>query len=142
MDARGSSSGVIYSKLSSYKWSHWGIPEGLYEESEVLPVLYEAKVIASSGSTVNMREKASTSSNRIRAIKIGEVVDVIEEDGEWSKIVYNGSTGYMMNKFLEKLSTNTSSSYYVKINCGSEEDARTIALALKLCGQTSIEVVS
>ena len=142
MDARGSSSGVIYSKLSSYKRSHWGIPEGLYEESEVLPVLYEAKVIASSGSTVNMRDGASVSAKLIRAIRLGEIVDVIEKDTEWSKIIYKGSTGYMMNKFLERLSTNTSSAYYVKINCGSEEDARAIAAALKLCGQASVEVVS
>lgn len=142
MDARGSNSGVVYSKLSSYKWSHWGIPEGLYEESEVLPVLYEAKVIASSGSTVNMRDGASVSAKLIRAIRLGEIVDVIEKDTEWSKIVYKGSTGYMMNKFLERLSTNTSSAYYVKINCGSEKDARAIAAALKLCGQASVEVVS
>ena len=31
MDARGSASGVVYSKLSSYGWTHWAIPKGLYD---------------------------------------------------------------------------------------------------------------
>lgn len=145
MDARGSSSGVVYSKLSSYSWTHWGIPKGLYDgveiedkPEEVLPVLYQAKVVAESGNTVRMRERASSSADVLKSIRLGEVVDVVEELDGWHKIVYNGQTGYMMNKFLEKVVTSApapeNKAWYVRVECGSEADAKAIAAALKLCG--------
>ena len=31
MDARGSSSGVVYSALAKYPWTHWAIPQGMYD---------------------------------------------------------------------------------------------------------------
>lgn len=142
MDARGSSSGVVYSKLSSYKWTHWAIPKGLYDDleiveppKEVLPVLYQAKVVAESGSTVRMRERASSSADILKSIKLNEIVDVIEELDEWTKIVYNNQTGYMMSKFLVKVTSEPApKTWYVKVECESEADARAIAAALKLCG--------
>ena len=141
MDARGSASGVVYSKLSSYGWTHWATPKGLYDDEiiiepeEVLPVLYQAKVIAASGSTVRMRSDNSSSASVLKNVKLGEVVDVVEELNDWCKIVYAGTTGYMMTKFLEKINstTETQKSWYVKVECGSEEDAKAIAAALKLC---------
>lgn len=143
MDARGSNSGVVYSTLGSYKWTHWAIPKGLYENlnlepEEVLPVLSQAKVIASSGSTVRMRSAASSAAGTLKNIKLGQIVDVVEVLGEWTKIVYNGTAGYMMSKFLEKIPTETKGVWYVKVECGSEEDARAIANALKLCSNASV----
>ena len=143
MDARGSSSGVVYSKLNSYGWTHWAMPKGLYdgeiivEPEEVLPVLYQAKVTAESGNTVRMRSDKNSSASVLKNIKLNEIVDVVEEtDDTWRKIVYNGQTGFMMKKFLNPIETVVSapSSWYVKIECGSEENARAIAAALKLCG--------
>ena len=64
---------------------------------------YKAKVIANSGKTVNMRSNASTSSGIIMAIQLGSIVEVSENSGEWSKIIYNDKVGYMMSKFLEKV---------------------------------------
>lgn len=143
MDARGSNSGVVYSKLSSYGWTHWAIPKGLYDEDieieeEVLPVLYQAKVVAKSGDTVRMRASASSSASVLKSIRLGEIVDVVAELDGWHKIVYNGQTGFMMNQFLEKVTSPAEevvpSTWYVKVECGSEADARAIAAALKLCG--------
>lgn len=143
MDARGSKSGVLHTDFTSYAWTHWAMPKGLYdnyekeEPEEVLPVIYQAVVTASSGTTVRMRASASSSATVLKAIKLGEKVDVIEEvDDTWSKIIYGGTTGFMMKKFLTKIPAPVSapSTWYVKIECGSEADARAIAAALKLCG--------
>jgi len=35
MDARGSSSGVVYSALGKYPWTHWAIPKGLYDNLDL-----------------------------------------------------------------------------------------------------------
>lgn len=127
VDARGSKSGVIKSTLTSYPWTHFGIPEGLYEEqkpSEVYKVLYQAKVYAESGSTVRMRATASSSARVIKEIPIGEIVDVIEEGENWDKIGYEGSVGYMMSKFLKKEGEAEEGTYYVRIRCDSESEAK------------------
>lgn len=147
VDARGSKSGVMYTAFASYGWTHWAIPKGLYdnyektEPEEVLPVLYQATVTANTGNTVRMRAEATTDSSVLKTIKLGQVVDVVEEvNDDWRKIVFNGQTGFMMKKFLAPMQAPVTapSTWYVKIECGSEADARAIAAALKLCGNTSV----
>lgn len=145
MDARGSKSGVLHTDFTSYAWTHWAMPKGLYdnynsEPEEVLPVIYQATVTANSGNTVRMRAGADSGAAVLKAIKLGEKVDVVEETNDtWSKIIYSGVTGYMMKKFLAKDSAPVTapSTWYVKIECGSESDARAIAAALKLCGNAN-----
>lgn len=142
MDARGSSSGVVYSALGKYPWTHWAIPKGLYDnldlkDQEVLPVLYQATVVATSGSTVRMRSEMSSAASVLKQIKLGKTVDVVAEYDGWKKIVYENQTGYMMDKFLQKIEAPTQGTWYVKVECGSEENARAIAEALKLCGNAT-----
>ena len=105
VDARGSNEGVIGpNSLGSYPWTHYGIPKGLYplEPVEPLPTdfPYNAKVVASSGNTVNMRNGPSKSSPVIIKIQLGEIVQVNGIEGEWAQIEYNGQSGYMMTEFL------------------------------------------
>lgn len=159
MDARGSKSGVIYSKLTDYKWTHWGIPKGLYTGEpvieEVFEVLYQAKVTATSGSNVRMRKSATTASTVLKNIKLGQIVDVVGEQGDWLKIVYAGETGFMMKKFLVKVENAvtepdpapvepqqpvTKKSWYVKVECENENDAKTIvAILAKLAKAKAVE---
>ena len=106
VDARGSKEGVIGpNALSSYPWTHYGIPRGLYdgEEQPELPTNfpYNAKVIANSGSTVNMRSGPSKSDSVIVKINLGETVQVNGIEGGWAQITYNGQEGYMMTEFLQ-----------------------------------------
>ena len=104
-------------------------------------MLYEATVTATTGNTVRMRAEATTDSPVLKNIKLGQSVGVVEEvNNEWRKIIYNGQIGYMMKKFLAPIeaSVTAPSTWYVKIECGSEADARAIAAALKLCGNTSV----
>ena len=65
----------------------------------------------------------------------GDIVDVVEELDDWKRIMYNNQTGYMMSKFLVKVTSEPApKTWYVKVECESEADARAIAAALKLCG--------
>lgn len=139
MDSRGTKSGVIGpNPLSSYGWTHWAIPPQLVDGGaintdpvEVIKVAYQAKVKASSGSTVNMRATASTSAAVITKIAIGQTVDVIETSGDWSKITWGGKTGYMMSKYLEKVGGSESNAvWYVRLECDSEAQAKAIAQIL------------
>ena len=142
MDARGSASGVIGpNKLSSYPWTHWAIPPQLVnvdptstpepKEPEVIKVAYQAKVVATSGKTVNMRKSASTSASIITVVGVGQIVDVIAVTGDWSQITWNGKTGYMQSKFLEKINGSEENKiWYVKLECDSEAQAKALAQIL------------
>lgn len=106
VDARGSKEGVIGpNDLSSFPWTHYGIPRGLYDDEDQpeLPTNfpYNAKVVANSGSTVNMRSGPSKSDSVIMKIPLGEIVQVNGIEGGWAQIEYNGQSGYMMTEFLQ-----------------------------------------
>lgn len=73
--------------------------EGGDEPMDDMP-LYIAKVTAESGKTVNMRRNPSMNASVLKAIPIGEEVEVMDVLDGWSKISYNGQDGYMMSKFL------------------------------------------
>ncbi len=50
---------------------------------------------------VNVRASASTDSDRLGAVEMGQAVTRIGTEGEWSKIEYNGGTGYVKSEFLD-----------------------------------------
>lgn len=143
IDARGSNSGVLHTRLEAYKWSHWGLLEGLYKdgtggkpglpikvEKEVIEVLYTARVKARTGDTVRLRESPSTLSKILQAVRIHTTVEVLQEQGDWSRIRANGQEGWMMREFLQRLAGGegtTKALWRVVIDCESEEDAKKTA---------------
>jgi uncharacterized protein YgiM (DUF1202 family) len=159
--AQGHSTGVVKTDNKQYKsWTHYAIMKGIYDSSgnpikmdnppeestpttntnnkpEVFAVLYQAKV-KSTDARLNMREQPDKNSTKVLQIPPQGIVDVIEEtNAEWWKVVYENNTGYVMNEYLAKLNANTAKEYYIKIKCGSEEDAKLIAKALQ--GATIVE---
>ena len=59
-------------------------------------------VTADAGSTVNLRQAASTSSSVLTKIKVGTEVELIEKTNDnWYKIKYDKYEGYMMTKYLK-----------------------------------------
>ena len=101
------------------KWAYWGelkdVDYGKGEE-EMIPsepeLLNEpddnpirdpiyATVTATSGETVNLRQKPSKSAPLVDRIKTGERVEYLKDDGEWAYIRYGNEKGYMMCMFLE-----------------------------------------
>ena len=76
-----------------------------YGEQEGNPVAFTALVTAPTGSTVNMRARPSSSANLVDRLPIGTPVSVLQTakndaGEEWSQVVYDDRTGYMMTKFL------------------------------------------
>lgn len=59
-----------------------------------------ATVYASNGSSVNIRAKKDKSSDRLDTVPVGTEVEVLEKGDTWSRVKYNGMTGYMMSSFL------------------------------------------
>lgn len=152
--AQGHDSGVVKTDNKQYKsWTHYAVMKGLYDSNgkeiemdpslikeedikpnnEVIKVLYQAKVTASSGSTVNMRDAASSSGEIIKQIPLNTIVDVVEEtNADWLKIGYQGKVGYMMSKFLKKVADEGAAKddenvYYVRIKCATAAEAKRLA---------------
>ena len=52
--------------------------------------------------SVNLRAEASSDSERLALLYPGETVTEVESyDNGWSKVEYNGQTGYLMTEYLE-----------------------------------------
>ena len=53
---------------------------------------------------VNLRSEASTDSsdNVVTTIEKGEKVEVLSNEGDWTRIKYNGKTGYVATRFLSE----------------------------------------
>ena len=62
----------------------------------------QAKLVATSGSTVNFRKSNSKSSTILARIKLGTIVTVTGESNGWCSVTYNNMNGYIMSEFLVK----------------------------------------
>ena len=103
IEAQGALAGVVTSVVTNKKWTLCGELKGVsYEEGGEKTMT--AKVVlpsGKSGRTVNMREKASTSSGIVKQVPVGSTVDLYEDLGQWCRIGYGGQAGYMMSDYLE-----------------------------------------
>ena len=110
VDARSHAKGVIRCKLSDYKWTHWAIPKGMYEElpegntggdGVEVDTMYEATVCTKS-SDLNMRSGPGKAYKAFQTIPRGATVEVlIEYDNGWDFIRWNGMTGYVSAEYLK-----------------------------------------
>lgn len=87
-------------------WTHVGLCKYIdygntteqNKKIEVTVMEQEMKVFAENGSSVNMRD--SINGNLVMRVPVGETVTVTGVSNDWSKIIYNGKSGWMMSKFL------------------------------------------
>lgn len=63
--------------------------------------------ISSSSSTLNVRNAARSDSGVIGVLKKGETVNIVSKLGDWYKIQYNSSYGYVNSKYINLNSANT-----------------------------------
>ena len=109
--AKGHDFGVVRDTLQSYgRWTHFGIPEGLYddlgamlgeEEGEMLEdVLAVYKV---TGGRLALRKEPRVADDTfIRWIPDGATVEGLRDPiGGWVYVRYDGKTGYAMEKYLQ-----------------------------------------
>lgn len=105
--ARGTAYGVVRQDMAEHAWTHWAMPKWEENKEEApmsLDVIYQARVVAQTGSTVNMREEPG--GRVIEKIAVGEVVDVLDESAGWKKILYHSNVGYMQAAFLKEYHPN------------------------------------
>ncbi|MGN1019739.1 MAG: SH3 domain-containing protein [Aristaeellaceae bacterium] len=57
-------------------------------------------IVTTPSGTLNLRETPSTTARVLTAIPPGTTVSILTQGSEWSKITYNGYTGYVMTRFL------------------------------------------
>lgn len=106
IEASGTQTGVIMSEITNTKWAEWGELKGVeYGNSSSSTVTPEPeKPTVSVGSAVvnatkvALRSAPSTSASILTRVDKGERVQVL--DSEWTRVTYQGKTGYMMTKFL------------------------------------------
>ena len=60
--------------------------------------------------TLNLRQKASTSSDILTLLSKGDACELIEEDGDWYKVKYKTYTGYVSKEYAEKVETGNNES--------------------------------
>ena len=51
--------------------------------------------------SLKVRDESNYDANIMGSIAMGEKVSVIEDDGEWSKIQYNDTVGYILNEYVD-----------------------------------------
>ena len=70
----------------------------------------EKKILYVSTETVNMREKAETSSKILKQLSLNDTVEVLQQvDGTWTKVSKDGKEGYIASKFLSESKTEVTS---------------------------------
>lgn len=73
-----------------------------YDTEEDTPMAATTAIVTvANGKPVNMRKGPSTTSALVDRVPVGTSVTVNSYNDSWAQIAYNGSTGYMMTKFLE-----------------------------------------
>lgn len=97
--AKGHDWGVVREGIEAYgRWTHWGIPEGLYED--IPKAAGKSEVYEVTGKNVALRQGMSTSSAVITRISTGTMVEGVSAGSDWVQVTYKGKQGYMMAEFL------------------------------------------
>ena len=106
IEASGTKVGVITTKITNTKWCEWGELKGVdYGSSgsstpvEPTPTT-SVKSALVNATKVALRSAPSTSASILTRVDKGERVQVLDDTG-WTKVTYQGRTGYMMTKFLD-----------------------------------------
>lgn len=101
LNAQGAATGFVSSPITQ-NWSHVGyltqVDYGNTKEDVPMSEITTAIVAADSGSTVNLRSKPDGA--LIDRVPVGAAVTVSGHQDGWSRIAYNGQTGWMMDKYL------------------------------------------
>lgn len=106
IEAEGTLNGVVKSKVTAKKWTHWGELKAVNygasqttEKQEVVISLEQARV---KGGSLRMRMSPSSSGTVILSIPDGAVVQVNSKTNDfWWHVSYKGKSGYVMKSFLE-----------------------------------------
>lgn len=101
LNAQGKATGFVSSPITQ-KWTHVGylkqVDYGNTKEDAPMIEMTTATVWAEKGSTVNLRSKPD--GDLVERVPVGTTVTVSGHQDGWSRIAYNGLTGWMQDKYL------------------------------------------
>ena len=101
IEASSTESGVIITKITNSKWNEWGELKGV----EYISISVETPNSQVGSAVVNavrvaLRSGPSTNDSVLMRVDKGQRVQVLGDS--WTKVTYQGKTGYMMTKFLNE----------------------------------------
>jgi len=91
--------GTEWSKVYAESYAATGYVLTKYVKLHNLPATPTLKVIHPQGSFVNLRSSAAMTASVITRIPSGKSATIIAPGQDWTKVRYNGLTGYVMNYF-------------------------------------------
>lgn len=98
IEASSTEAGVIKSKITNSKWAEWGELKGVdYNDAVETPNSNVGSAVVNAVK-VALRSGPSTNDKVLVRVDKGERVQVLGDS--WTKVTYQGKTGYMMSKFL------------------------------------------
>ena len=101
MEAAGTQDGVIKSKASNKKWTHWGELKDVNYEGGDEPVPKGYAIVT--GTRVALRSAPTTQAGVILRVDTGKQVKLEEPPPcEWDYVSFQGKTDWMMKKFLKE----------------------------------------
>ena len=97
---------VLEQKVNGWSKVLYEGKEG-YIKSEYLNLVESANGVETIGTVtastnINVRSAASETAEKLGVAVGGETLDLIAEEGEWCKVVYNGQIGYVKAEYVEK----------------------------------------
>lgn len=101
LNAQGEATGFVSSPITQ-GWTHVGyltqVDYGDTKEDIPMSEIKTAKVRAESGSTVNMRKVPD--GDLVERVPVGATVTVSGHQDGWSRVAWDGKTGWIMDKYL------------------------------------------
>lgn len=98
LNAQSASTGFTASPLSSWDFVGYLTQVDYQQEENMTSTAF---VTATSGQTVNLRQRPDKNSLIIARVPIGTPVQVSETADGWAQVTYGNHTGYMMTQFLK-----------------------------------------
>ncbi len=75
----------------------------------VLTNVVKAQSLEVTTETLNLRKEASTDSDILALMSIGDECELLEEEGEWYKVKYEDYTGYISKEYAKKVGSSSNS---------------------------------
>lgn len=97
------SNGVEYYQKRAAKWTHWGLPVcvGNDTPSPVPPGPKPGTAIVT-GKNVALRYGPTTKAGIMKRLPTGTIVNIAEPPEGWEYVEYNGLKGYMMKQYIDE----------------------------------------
>ena len=108
-----SEEGTEYLKLRAYLTFYFATGTSAPTVTETTPAFSGSAdaagtyIVSTGGGELNLRGYATTSSAILATIPNGTEVEVIEADGSWASVIYNGISGYCSMQYLQRASQST-----------------------------------